>query len=247
MKPLIEIIPAVPAPPPGALELLRQRHEKFQNRYKTQGAPNEKLLEYEKETQKQRHTPKLPLDKKAFQWAVHKEIINIVGDGFRMNEEEAQMYDSVTSYFAGHKSAYDLKKGLYIYGAVGCGKTTLMKAVQTVRLMAGIPVAMYKMASLNDIALNSQEFKFSDYLKKESIFDDAAVESQVIYRYKNETSIMPTLILMAYDLFPEQKIHIVTNLTPKEMVKRENFDERVRSRMNEMFNIICFPGGDRRK
>ncbi|WP_114781863.1 P-loop NTPase family protein [Botryobacter ruber] len=77
-------------------------------------------------------------------------------------------------------------------------------------------------------------------------FDDLGAESSLRY-YGNMCNVMGEVLLSRYDLFVSQgvKTHLTTNLTSSELEK--TYGSRVRSRMREMFNLVCFEKGARDK
>jgi len=70
-------------------------------------------------------------------------------------------------------------------------------------------------------------------------FDDLGIE-QTQKHFGNECNVMAKILLNRYDLFIAKGIpaHITTNLSASEI--EEEYGNRVRSRMREMFNLVAF-------
>ncbi|WP_194777919.1 P-loop NTPase family protein [Pararhodonellum marinum] len=84
------------------------------------------------------------------------------------------------------------------------------------------------------------------YHPKAYCFDDLGVEVSQKY-FGTEYNVMAEILLTRYELFINQRMitHITTHLTGDEIEKR--YGDRIRSRMREMMNPICFLPGDKRK
>jgi hypothetical protein len=177
---------------------------------------------------------------------------------FRIPEFSREIYQALCYYFTGDLAMQDYglspRKGLMLYGNVGCGKTILME------LLARNPVQSYKVISCEELEIaykkkDAAELvldKYSNMLPNEYksayynqdllgvCFDDFGSEKmgnhfgdtrEIMYnilsgRYRNQTCKGP-------------KTHLTSNLTLD--VIQERYGERLMSRMNEMFNLIDFP------
>lgn len=154
---------------------------------------------------------------------------------------------------------FDLRKGIMLYGDVGCGKTSLM------RFLATNQVQSYKMVSCAEIALDYAS-KGSDMIKpyfhhskdvssgakkmflqnrSGYCFDDFGTET-IAANFGNKVDVMGAIINAWYNSGDYNSIHLTTNLTGEDI--NESYGSRIASRVREMFNVICFPDGaiDRR-
>lgn len=147
---------------------------------------------------------------------------------------------------------FSLNKGLLLFGPVGCGKTTIM------RLFSVNPNSSFSMVSSRKVA--------ADYVKKDggeelidelycdlipvyahqyfgqteigTCFDDLGTEQNKAH-FSNKLNVMEYVLLNRYDNFRlKGKTHVTTNLTISQI--EEQYGERVKSRVMEMFNFIIF-------
>lgn len=158
----------------------------------------------------------------------------------------------ICRYFAGDSEFDgDLKKGLFVMGTVGVGKTALMEIFQQNQIYS------YRVESCRKIEENISQHG-EDYLRKCSVnikisensnyfghreigfcFDDLGTEDNSKH-YGKERNVMAEIILNRYDSrLPFNSTHITTNLTSQEVL--EKYGTRVVDRIKHMFNIIKFP------
>lgn len=168
--------------------------------------------------------------------------------GSEVTAEQRPIIQKLAYYFSGNvfPGGYDLSKGIFLFGGCGAGKTSLFKIFQQARLRFGFPLQINHTPTIYTDFLASGNVDFGPYLKKERCFDDAGAEQMEILSFGNRIHILPQLIILRYETMQRDGAltHFTSNLTPAEMVKRIGFDDRVKSRMNEMFNIVHLPGDD---
>jgi energy-coupling factor transporter ATP-binding protein EcfA2 len=139
----------------------------------------------------------------------------------------------------------ELTKGVLVTGPVGCGKTTLLSLMRFL-----IPGNRFIVKSCRDISFEFIQEGYEVILRysKGSLyhsmtrtfcFDDLGTENSLKY-YGNECNVMAEILLSRYDLFITQKLktHVTTNLSASEI--EQQYGNRVRSRLREMFNLIAF-------
>lgn len=170
-------------------------------------------------------------------------------------------------YFYGHSdNKLDPKKGIYLYGPVGTGKTTLIKLLGLWAKLAKRPSFVF--TSCRDL---QQEFATAGYknlLKytKHSYkidgrgsrspangsitycFDDFGSEGNSSY-YGNKVNVMEEIIQDRYREFEDHGMitHMTSNLKPRTEMLRKLYTERVSDRINGMFNHIELLGESFRK
>ncbi len=188
------------------------------------------------------YCPAFPLDETEFFRVVNDEVN---GRGFVCRPEQFDVICNLITYFSGNDGEYDTEKGIFLYGGTGSGKTTIMKIMQAARARMKHPVAMTNLPTLYADMLGEGQMNMQAQRDKERIFDDAGAENAEIASFGNRINIFPQLLLLRYQ--GEYKTHATSNLTPAEIITRPGFDDRVKSRMNEMFNIVHLPGGDFRR
>ena len=145
------------------------------------------------------------------------------------------------------------QKGLLLLGPVGCGKTTSMQlfADRRFQLIATRDIARKFLhegiSILEHYGAKSYRVKHSGYgplLQYDRpvtyCFDDLGVE-QNAKLYGNDCNVMAEILLDRYDQFARHGMltHMTTNLNAEEL--EHLYGDRVRSRLREMFNLICFP------
>jgi DNA replication protein DnaC len=164
-------------------------------------------------------------------------------EGFKLNDEEKEIFGLLALYFAGDKrfetkGKFSLKKGICLYGNIGCGKTTALNIFRTI---VNPPFALL---SCQDIA---NEFKsdgpevIGKYAKYISLcLDDLGTETSGKH-YGNESNVIMEILLARYnqEMYKQFMTHITTNLDSNQI--GECYGMRVRDRCRQMFNQICFP------
>lgn len=139
----------------------------------------------------------------------------------------------------------DLKKGLFISGPVGCGKTSLIKLLRHL-----VPRKTYQVIPARNIvfAFNHLGYKIiADYGNSGPIcLDDVGVEAPGKF-FGKDCNVIGEILISRYDRYPPTipLTHITTNLNADEI--EEKYGPRVRSRMRQMFNQIAFPGDSKDK
>lgn len=135
-----------------------------------------------------------------------------------------------------------LNKGLYLRGDSGRGKTHVFECLKRNKLQ---PIAIFSMIEITQQV--SEEGKCVLSAPGHIIYlDDVGSESTPVMFYKNEIHWFKDFIELWYaKKLPFSNLMISTNLSKKQI--EEKYGYRVRSRMEEMFNIINVEGEDMRK
>ncbi len=187
-----------------------------------------------------------------WQWLQQKGK-EVYGNKFELCEEDKHTVFLLLCYFlqdtiAAPQLGIDFSKGILLTGPVGCGKTTLMHLM---KFIAQVPGQNFITKSCRDISFEFIEDGYSvihryskfpslgSSIPKPFCFDDLGTESSLKY-YGNECNVMAEILLSRYDLFVSSNLitHLTTNLSASEI--EENYGNRMRSRMREMFNLIAF-------
>ncbi len=185
-------------------------------------------------------------------------------DKFALTADQQEIYQMLAEYFTADKAfetrgdGFSLRKGLLLFGGVGCGKTTMM------RLFSQNPRASYVTKSCRWIASQYADqgeeviFHYSGQYFADMVvnvfrtknwgicFDDLGTE-EVKKHFGNSENVMEKIILNRYDRISEipYRTHLTTNLSAEQI--DELYGSRVRIRMREMFNTIHVTGTDMRK
>ncbi|NLR66911.1 cell division protein ZapE [Chitinophaga varians] len=209
----------------------------------------------------------------AMQWNSHT-LFNfifsrtqVVPEGFVVDDMNREAVKALCYYFTEDPAfermntdgqSWKLSKGLLLFGNVGTGKTTLMRAFNK------NPRCCYQVANCRRLsALFAEQghdmlYRYSSpvplptaadtfYQRQAGIcFDDLGTE-ELKKNYGNQVNVMAEIILNRYDnqQTPWHHTHITTNLTAAEI--EQYYGTRVKSRMREMFNMITLDGEDRRR
>ena len=186
---------------------------------------------------------------------------NALIPNYQINKE---LFTNLKIYFLGGEKEFNPKKGLFFFGGVGAGKTSIMKIFRAWLNDLQHP-NRFNIFSIRQIEREYKidGFKALDYYtcktyvngygikeyKPENIcIDDIGTESLAVKNYGDQINVFTELIQDRYDLFIDKNIitHATTNIPPKEF-KEIYSDERVESRLREMFNIVYLPNNDYRK
>lgn len=166
------------------------------------------------------------------------------GKNFKIYEEDEVVLYKLCIYFirdfeACEELNIDPNKGILLSGPVGCGKTSLMKLLRHIvphhKPYEVIPARNITF-TFNNIGFKIiQEYGNSNFY----CFDDLGVETTGRH-FGKDCNVMGEILLSRYDLFLQRKIrtHATTNLNAQEL--EEQYGNRVRSRMRQLFNLIAF-------
>jgi hypothetical protein len=185
--------------------------------------------------------------------------------GFTLDSNNEFIYHEACRYFAADDScAWDLNKGLYIYGDTGVGKTIFLRIFHNLMKAPGIEEHSgkngFELYTVNDIIDGYSEYghvfwknknlnvKSESYPKPIHIaIDDLGQNSRTASYFGNQIDVISELIQRRYYAYTDNYVltHASSNIMPSEI--KEVYGKFSASRMREMFNVIPFPGSDRRK
>jgi DNA replication protein DnaC len=193
-------------------------------------------------------------------------IATAVCPNFELGLDNRSIYENTVRYFAADASGvFDIKKGLYVYGPVGIGKTLYFKIFEALNRALMSP-NKYNFLTITDIAdgVGNNGLKYFQesgitpggsikhinlHWRRPShiMIDDLGKTAVYANHYSNRYNIVEEIIRRRYYVYTDKfsLTHISTNMEPKEI--DPCYGNYVASRMREMFNIILFPGKDRRK
>lgn len=176
---------------------------------------------------------------------------------YKIDVHNASIFDALCYYFTGDKRFEELspdlslKKGIMLYGAIGCGKTEMMRVISknTFRPFIINPVRKItdayadKKGGVQALKEYSSMLEVYPHLNLGiancgRCFDDLGTEENR-KNFGNEINVMQDILYKIYDERLAGNFHLTTNLTTDEI--EEYYGKRIRSRMREMFNVLEFP------
>jgi DNA replication protein DnaC len=194
-------------------------------------------------------------DAKKLAWYICQEKAAALNFEFVVDETNRALLSNLTKYFANDDTGeYDLRKGLFLSGDVGLGKTFLMSIFQD--FAKSTEKKMFKVFPCIEVFDNVSIAKSKDndplrnifkYYKGNICFDDLGQEPTSLKSYGNEVFVMEKILTERYKKFINGHCitHITSNLTASEL--KERYGIRVFDRCKEMFEFIHFSGVSKRK
>jgi DNA replication protein DnaC len=190
---------------------------------------------------------------KFMHWIIQKAKVEI--RDFKLSDKEMELYKDLALYFTQDerfevKEGYSLRKGLWLFGDVGCGKTSIME------LFSENPLRSYPVVECIKIADSYKQKDIGvEIIHKcsslESVcFNDLGteIESGESSYFGNKKNVIGEIVLNHYELNKDKifRYHFTTNLGADKV--EELYGKRVRSRLREMCNIFSLEGiNDKRK
>ena len=183
-------------------------------------------------------------------WLENKGI-ELYGNHFKIFETDYPIVYKLIAYFLKDDATcfqYDivLNKGILISGPIGCGKTSLMNLMKyltpTENKFIVKPCRDITFEFIQDGYQIIHKYSIGKLYQAEPriyCFDDLGIENNLKY-FGNECNVMAEILLSRYNIFTSKRIqtHLTTNLSATEI--ENQYGNRVRSRMREMFNLIAY-------
>lgn len=186
-----------------------------------------------------------------------KQIREVLCPGVSWDDETEQIYLNGVKYFTKDPSCrWDLEKGIYLYGVFGVGKTLFFKVFRYYLNAYGAGIsaitadellAEYALNGFAAIMKYSAVREMPGFKPTELLIDDLGQGANTVKHFGSHTDVIVEILQRRYRAFTDayKRTFISTNLEPREI--KEQYGEYISSRMQEMFNIILFPGTDKRK
>lgn len=158
---------------------------------------------------------------------------------------------------------YDPNKGLFLWGDIGVGKTTILKVVREFcrttgvrpgnRLCSGSNIEMpysFAIKSVHEILedYQSKAESLGEYADNPQLaIDDIGAEAREVNRFGTVKNVIDELIHRRYARFCNDRrftTHITANIEPQTI--KSHYSERAYDRCKEMFNFIEIRGNSYR-
>lgn len=188
-------------------------------------------------------------------WAiVTNKILEYCKGKFQPDKYNLPLIQELFQYFHGVSNELDNSKGLYLYGPVGSGKTTIIKAFLSVpwvdievdKWIETRPKEISCPEIINQINHAAKEEDTTiKYMHGDWHFDDLAAERPHKYATKDSEPIMGDILFRRLSKIDEAKTYITSNY-PMDLIENK-YELRVASRVEKSCNIILLAGEDKRK
>ncbi len=197
---------------------------------------------------------------------VKKEAVKIFNYEYEFDEFAAPAISKLIRYFNNDTSLEDEKfslyKGILLSGGIGSGKSDVIELIRKYILRqkkAGAYRTFSAETITSDYAAKGTA-GLSQYVHNPIInsygyevrnpfvlcIDDLGIENRSVKHYGDSEDVISKLLYQRYELFKTgTRTHATTNLDVAGL--KERYDDRIMSRISEMFNIIVLHGTDRRK
>ena len=186
---------------------------------------------------------------------MQKQGKTMFGNHFLLYHEDTEVLSKLYAYITQDvklcaQFSLDLKKGIFLVGGVGVGKTVFMLILrQLFPIKERYTVKPCQQLALEYIDQGTNVLmrygrNYVDYVDINTInrsycFDDLGSE-EATKHYGNDANVMAQIIQMRYNIFQGRKVltHFTSNLTSDQI--DVYYGARVRSRLKEMCNWIEF-------
>lgn len=170
-----------------------------------------------------------------------KDFIVQITEGFEFgNQENQDFLRNIVNYFSFGETTLDRSKGLLIRGAIGVGKTAILRLIQ--KWLPNNKKFAYNpcnevVAQFN--AIGEEGIKVYK-TKRDRLFDDLGAEEKGI-NYGNKIEVFEKIIYSRYDQIYDGMItHFTTNLNDNQLI--DKYGERAFDRLKDMCQPITWKG-----
>lgn len=173
---------------------------------------------------------------------------------FTIDESNRQLVADLFDYFNSIEGRYDLHRGLWLYGDIGTGKSSLMRVfAEYLRLgFNGFKIHICDGVSNN----YSREGNLDEYTHNQygyigepvwMCFDELGREAIPANHFGTKLNVMQHILHIRYSLWQSQRLKtfVTTNCDPLQI--ETLYGDFIRDRVREMFNVILIEGKSRRR
>jgi len=183
-----------------------------------------------------------------------KRVINQVCPDFLITDGNKEILNELYRYINNTSKVLDCSKGIWFWGSIGTGKSTLMKILAEVQRAADKDRG-FKCVNCSELATKyaacgfeaMNESTFNEGEKPHPVergFDEVGREPIPAKYFGNDLNIMQHILGMRYEIRATVKTHVTTN------VRKESipilYGDYINDRLYEMFNFIEIKGESKR-
>lgn len=178
--------------------------------------------------------------------------------GFEIRDEMKSVYSDIVRWaMMDYGGNLDPDKGLFIWGEVGTGKSTMLHIIREfcreVRPIVDGNRYYFRINNVIDICAEYADESpdggygaIQTYINcSRQAFDELGSETNPTGRWGNFENVMQYIFQRRYDNRFHQFTHVTTNLTPDQIA--EYYGARIYDRFKEMFNFVALRGRTFRK
>lgn len=172
--------------------------------------------------------------------------------GFRVTADNRRTIADIFNWCIGISGELDPGKGLWLYGNIGTGKTSMLRIVKSFcREVRGAKADgkpySFAIVRISDVvtAFSGKSHKgVNEYADNPSIaYDDVGTETISSNHYGNTENLMQYILQRRYGR--DYITHATSNISPEGI--RKAYGDRVYDRCREMFNFVEMKGKSFRK
>lgn len=177
------------------------------------------------------------------------ETARAICPGWTVAPENRTTVNAIFEWCMGMDGELDPDKGLWLYGNIGTGKSTMLKIVKEFCRRIGRRDPMgntygFRISSALEICSRYQKEGASgieEYITlPRQAFDEVGSEPTATGYYGTPMDVISTILMGRYDRRHENITHVTTNLSVDGLAAR--YKDRVYDRCREMFNFVNFKG-----
>ena len=177
---------------------------------------------------------------------------------FEIRDDLKATYSDIVHWaMMDYEGNLDPDKGLFIWGEVGTGKSTLLRIIREFCYIIRQPIDgkryYFRINNVIDICAdyadespNGGYRAIKEYINcPRQAFDELGSETKPTGRWGNFENVMQYIFQRRYDNRFHQFTHVTTNYTPDQIA--EYYGARIYDRFKEMFNFVALRGRTFRK
>lgn len=197
------------------------------------------------------------------EWDVHAKLVFQIAKALEPNyiidDNNKEIFKQLLLYFTGNDDFNgSLKKGIMLVGDTGTGKSLIFRIFKqyTMHVLRKNSFQLHTCIDIID-NVNVSGISYLDIFSHNKqgnkpypitcYIDDIASKNEKVKHYGTDINVIEQLLSLRYNVFEKYNklTHVTTNLFPKQL--KNVYDDRITSRMSEMFNVIELKGKDYRK